>query len=175
MIRWFLVLISQFTVGCGKLFSKKKGGYGGGLQKGAESGQVSVEKDAKKIDGLGKMQVIYNFSEELEPIVNSLNDLLVKYGSTEDSKEFILLRMKKGRLEPFTSYELFPDYNYKDRLLSLSLHLNQLIKNFEQETGANIFVCNTGYRQYPERFPNQDKLQLLDLLRREDYSNLPHE
>jgi hypothetical protein len=51
-----------------------------------------------------------------------------------------------------------------ERLLKLSLELNQKIKDFEKEHGVNIWVGNVGYRQYPERFPNQEKLQLFDVI-----------
>jgi len=61
-----------------------------------------------------------------------------------------------------------------EKLTAFSIRLNEMIKDYERENDANIFVCNVGYRQYPDKYPNQEKLQLLDLINPEDYLTAAH-
>lgn len=58
----------------------------------------------------------------------------------------------------------------EELLVALSVELNDRIKGFEKEHGILINVCNVGYRVEPERFPNQEKLQLFSVLRDVDTS-----
>lgn len=50
------------------------------------------------------------------------------------------------------------------KLTAFSLYLNQLIKDYEKENNTNIMVCNIGYKVYPDKYINQEKLQLFDII-----------
>jgi hypothetical protein len=54
-----------------------------------------------------KFKYAGEFSERLEPIIKSLNDLLKEYEIT-DIENTILLKPHDGEIVPFISYEAFP-------------------------------------------------------------------
>lgn len=55
-----------------------------------------------------KLKVVENFSKELQPLINEINNLFIKYNIT-NVKETISFPIRNNEIAPITNYTSFPD------------------------------------------------------------------